>query len=76
MMNALALAAQTNIELINDTKIAYRQFGTAEPLLLVNRFRGVMDTWNPLFLDALAADYQVILFDYSLLLLKNLLSVV
>ncbi len=63
-MNALATTAQTNFDLINGTKIAYRQFGAGEPLLLVNRFRGIMDTWDPLFLDALAADHKVILFDY------------
>jgi len=59
-MNALATTAQTNFDLINGTKIAYRQFGAGEPLLLVNRFRGVMDSWDPLFLDALVAEHEVI----------------
>lgn len=46
-------------------KLAYRMFGEGQPLLLCLRFRGVMDSWDPAFLDALARNFTVITFDYS-----------
>lgn len=45
-------------------EIAYRKMGVGAPLFLANRFRGVMDTWDPLFLDELASRFEVIVFDY------------
>ncbi len=59
-----AINAETQFAEINSHKIAYRQFGKGVPLFFVNRFRGVMDTWDPLFLDSLAEKNTVILFDY------------
>ncbi|MFT3822791.1 MAG: alpha/beta hydrolase [Chitinophagaceae bacterium] len=46
-------------------KIAYRVIGEGTPLILCNRFRGTMDTWDPLFLTALAENYKVITFEYT-----------
>lgn len=46
-------------------KIAYRSIGSGDPLILCLRFRGVMDVWDPAFLDALATRFTVITFDYS-----------
>lgn len=63
-MKITALNAETQFAEINNHKIAYRQFGNGTPLFFVNRFRGVMDTWDPLFLDSLAEKNTVILFDY------------
>ncbi len=63
-MKTTALNAETQFAEINNNKIAYRQFGTGVPLFFVNRFRGIMDTWDPLFLDSLAEKNTVILFDY------------
>jgi pimeloyl-ACP methyl ester carboxylesterase len=59
-----ALTAETQFATIHQNKIAYRTFGSGTPLFFINRFRGVMDTWDPLFLDALAEKNTVILFDY------------
>jgi pimeloyl-ACP methyl ester carboxylesterase len=59
-----ALTAETQFATISQNKIAYRTFGSGTPLFFINRFRGVMDTWDPLFLDALAEKNTVILFDY------------
>jgi pimeloyl-ACP methyl ester carboxylesterase len=45
---------------------AYRDFGAANsspPLVLLTRFRGTMDHWDPSFLDILASARRVILFD-------------
>lgn len=49
---------------VNGTSIAYRAIGQGEPLLLANRMRGTLDTWDPLFLDSLAASRTVVTFDY------------
>ena len=46
-------------------RIAYRQIGTGPDLVLALRFRGVMDSWDPAFLDALARSFTVTTFDYS-----------
>ncbi|MEJ0024464.1 MAG: alpha/beta hydrolase [Rhizomicrobium sp.] len=45
---------------------AYRDFGAAHagpPVVLLTRFRGTMDHWDPAFLDILASERRVILFD-------------
>ncbi|MEJ0036594.1 MAG: alpha/beta hydrolase [Gammaproteobacteria bacterium] len=45
---------------------AYRDFGVASaapPLVLLTRFKATMDHWDPAFLDALAAERRVIVFD-------------
>ncbi|WP_170232269.1 alpha/beta fold hydrolase [Saccharothrix saharensis] len=40
--------------------------GEGTPLVLCNRFRGTLDTWDPLFVDALATEgLQVVTFDHS-----------
>jgi pimeloyl-ACP methyl ester carboxylesterase len=46
-------------------KIAYRSLGQGTPIILALRFRGVLDSWDPAFLDALAKNNRVIIFDYS-----------
>jgi pimeloyl-ACP methyl ester carboxylesterase len=46
-------------------RVAYRVIGRDDHpvLLLLQRFRGTMDEWDPLFLDALARGRRVIVFD-------------
>ncbi|MGI5138101.1 alpha/beta fold hydrolase [Streptomyces sp. CA-106110] len=49
-------------------RYAYRDFGQATatpPLVLLQRFRGTLDHWDPAFLEPLAAERRVILFDSS-----------
>jgi pimeloyl-ACP methyl ester carboxylesterase len=46
-------------------KIAYRSIGKGLPIIMLNRFRGTLDTWDPGFLDALAKKFNVITIDYS-----------
>jgi pimeloyl-ACP methyl ester carboxylesterase len=60
-----ANAAATQYVTADGIEFAYRTFGapSAVPLLLCQRFRGTMDDWDPLFLDALAAARRVIIFD-------------
>ncbi|MCW5802851.1 MAG: alpha/beta hydrolase [Deltaproteobacteria bacterium] len=51
---------------VGGRRLAYRSVGEGKPLVLCHRFRGVLDLWDPAFLDALAArGFRVITFDYS-----------
>jgi pimeloyl-ACP methyl ester carboxylesterase len=67
---------QTNIEISATTvkttfaeiagkKIAYRTLGNGDPIILCNRFRGILDSWDPSFLDQMAKKFKVIIFDYT-----------
>lgn len=51
------------IEAANGVRYAYRRFGTpgGTPLVLLPRFRGDLDTWDPALLDALAAERELVL---------------
>lgn len=60
-----AVHAPTQYVEAGGRKLAYRSIGTGEPLILCVRFRGVLDVWDPAFLDALAESFRVITFDYS-----------
>lgn len=64
-MTTNALTTETQYANIDNKKIAYRKFGNGTPIILANRFRGTLDTWDPLFLDLLAETNTVITFDYS-----------
>lgn len=46
-------------------RIAYRRIGRGEPMILCNRFRGILDSWDPAFIDGLAQHFDVITFDYG-----------
>ena len=58
-----AVAAETRTVQVGSDRIAYRTLGSGSPLVLVNRFRGTLDTWDPAFVDALARQHTVILFE-------------
>jgi pimeloyl-ACP methyl ester carboxylesterase len=46
-------------------RLAFRRLGPrgTVPLVLCHRFRGTIDDWDPGFLDVLAADREVVVFD-------------
>lgn len=50
---------------VDGRTLAYRTFGTGPNLVLCIRLRGTMDAWDPLFLDLLAENFTVTIFDYS-----------
>jgi len=62
---ASAITAPTQFVESKGRRLAYRSLGAGDPIVLCNRFRGVLDTWDPAFLDALARSFNVITFDYS-----------
>lgn len=59
-----AETAPTHHVEVEGNRVAYRRIGSGSPLLLANRMRGTLDTWDPLFLNALATRHTVITFDY------------
>ncbi len=61
---ASAATAETRYVAVNGDRIAYRSLGKGSPILLANRMRGTLDTWDPLFLDSLAQQHRVITVDY------------
>jgi len=58
-----AATAETRSVQVGADRIAYRQLGSGDPIVLLNRFRGTIDTWDPAFLDALARQRTLILLD-------------
>ena len=56
--------AETRTVDVDGTPIAYRSIGTGSPIVLLTRFRGTLDTWDPLFLEQLATRHRVITLDY------------
>lgn len=64
--DAGAAAAPTRFVEVGGRKLAYRSVGEGKPFVLCNRFRGVLDLWDPAFIDSLAAEgFKVVTFDYS-----------
>lgn len=63
--NKIKNMTETQYAVIDNQKIAYRKIGKGTPIILTNRFRGTLDTWDPLFLELLAKNNTVITFDYA-----------
>ncbi len=57
--------AKTQYVDAGSTRYAYRRIGTQQgtPLVLLHRFRATIDWWDPTFIEALAVERDVILFD-------------
>ncbi len=47
----------------SDGKVSYREIGSGHPLLLIMGYSSSMDGWQPAFVNALAAQYKVVMFD-------------
>jgi len=56
---------ETSFAELGDRSIAYRSYGKGKAIIFVNRFRGTLDTWDPLFVAKMAEKFNVIVFDYS-----------
>ncbi|MDX2204128.1 MAG: alpha/beta hydrolase [Hyphomicrobiaceae bacterium] len=64
--SASAVEAPNQLIDIDGRTLAYRTIGAGTPILLCNRFRGNLDSWDPAFLDALAGHgFLVVTFDYT-----------
>ncbi|MFA4861248.1 alpha/beta fold hydrolase [Methanoregula sp.] len=48
---------------VNGVKLAYREFGSGEPLLMITGFGNTMNSWNETFIGILASKYHVYIYD-------------
>jgi pimeloyl-ACP methyl ester carboxylesterase len=64
-MTYISDQAETRFVDTSAGRIAYRTFGADHgvPVLLFQRFRGTIDHWDPAFLEVLASERPVIVFD-------------
>jgi pimeloyl-ACP methyl ester carboxylesterase len=53
----------TDFKVVDGVRVAMRSFGAGDPLVLLNRFRGTMDNWDPVLVTALGRERRVIMFD-------------
>lgn len=62
---AAAKTASTAYVMVDGVKFAYRRFGkkTGIPMVFTNYLTGTMDNWDPIVMDGLARDREVIIFD-------------
>ncbi|WP_048149254.1 alpha/beta fold hydrolase [Methanolacinia paynteri] len=49
---------------VDDVTLGYREFGSGEPLLLVQGFTGTINDWNETFIGILATEYHVYAYDH------------
>ncbi|MDO9539778.1 MAG: alpha/beta hydrolase [Methanocalculus sp.] len=49
---------------VNGVTLAYQEFGSGEPLLLIEGFGAVMGGWNETFISILASKYHVYTYDH------------
>lgn len=58
-------ATPINYAEVNGVRLAYREFGSGEPLLMVPGFGATMDNeWNETFIGILASKYHVYIYDH------------
>ena len=57
------VTAPTLIASTADGNVGYREVGAGSPIMLIMGLGGSMDDWAPAFVDALAAQHTVIVFD-------------
>jgi pimeloyl-ACP methyl ester carboxylesterase len=61
---ATALDAPTKVVRVGKQKVGYRSFGAGRPVVMIMGLGGSMGSWDPTFLDALAAaGHRVVIFD-------------
>lgn len=62
-----ASQAQTQFLQVGDNTYAYRSLGASSsvPLIMMTRYRANMDDWDPAFLNALASERRVVVFNQS-----------
>ena len=58
-------AENRTVEAASGVRFAYRDVGSGEvPLVLLQHFRGNLDSWDPALVDALSQHRRVVTFDY------------
>lgn len=60
----MTATAETLYVEVDGNRIGYRSLGAGPPILMLTRFRGTLDTWDPLFVERLVARHRVVTVDY------------
>src|SRR5947209_13467283 len=61
---ATALTAPTKVVNVGGQTVGYRSFGSGPPIVFVMGLSGTMGSWDPTFLDAVAAGgHRIVLMD-------------
>jgi pimeloyl-ACP methyl ester carboxylesterase len=55
--------AETESIVVDGVSVATRTVGSGRRLVLLHRFRGTLDDWDPAFVSALATGHEVLMFD-------------
>ena len=65
MKNRFANAITRTVD-VTDSVFSFREIGdvTGTPLIFLNHLSGDLEDWDPAFVDGLAANHRVIIFDY------------
>jgi pimeloyl-ACP methyl ester carboxylesterase len=58
-----AMTVETELIDVDGVSVASRTIGSGTRLVLLHRFRGTLDDWDPAFVTALAEGHQVFMFD-------------
>lgn len=53
----------TGFIMVDGVSVATRTVGSGRRLVLLHRFRGTLDDWDPAFVSALAGDHEAFMFD-------------
>ena len=48
---------------VGDINVSYKVFGNGDPLVMITGYSTTKDTWDPNFLQSLASQYKVVVFD-------------
>jgi len=48
---------------VDDIEVAYKSFGSGEPLVMITGYIATMDLWDPLLVKTLTSKYRVVVFD-------------
>ncbi len=57
------VTAPVRVAATTDGAVSYREIGSGSPLLLIMGLGGTMNDWSPSFVNALAAQHKVVVFD-------------
>ena len=57
------VTAPVRVAATTDGGVSYREIGSGSPLLLIMGLGGTMNDWSPSFVNALAAQHKVVVFD-------------
>ncbi len=62
-VSAMTTTIESGFMVVDGMSVATRTVGSGRRLILLHRFRGTLDDWDPEFVSTLAVDHEVFMFD-------------